>query len=63
MRWSSITGNFPKAISRQALRRAARLESRAAEDGAQGGTGAACFADLQTEYAAAPKTEARRAAK
>ena len=40
-----------------------RFESRAAEDGAEGATGTTFFVDLQPEYAAAPKTEARRAAK
>lgn len=40
-----------------------RFESRAADDGAEGETGAACFADLQPEYAAAPKMEARHADK
>lgn len=42
---------------------AIRFESRAAEDGAEGGTGTTFFVDLQPEYAAAPETEARRAAK
>ena len=40
-----------------------RFESRTAEDGAEGGTGTTFFVDLQPEYAAAPKTEAHRAAK
>ena len=42
---------------------AIRFESRAAEDGAEGATGTTFFVDLQPEYAAAPKTEERRAAK
>jgi two-component system NtrC family sensor kinase len=41
---------------------AIRYESRAAEDGAEGVTGTTFFVDLQPEYAAAPKTEAHRAA-
>ena len=40
-----------------------RFESRAAEDGAEGGTGTTFFVGFQPEYAAAPMTEARRAAK
>jgi two-component system, NtrC family, sensor kinase len=42
---------------------AVRFESRAAEDGAEGGTGTTFFVDLQPEYTAAPKTEEGRAAK
>lgn len=42
---------------------AIRFESRAAEDGAEGGTGTTFFVELQPEYAATPETEARRAAK
>jgi two-component system NtrC family sensor kinase len=39
-----------------------RFESRAAEDGAAGVTGTTFFVDLQPEYPAGPKKEARRAA-
>ncbi|HAY22539.1 MAG TPA: two-component sensor histidine kinase, partial [Desulfobacterales bacterium] len=42
---------------------AIRFESRAAEDYAEGPTGTTFFVDLQPEFAAAPKPEARRAAK
>jgi two-component system, NtrC family, sensor kinase len=41
---------------------AVRFESRAAEDGAEGGTGAIFFVDLQPEYTAAPNTAERCAA-
>jgi hypothetical protein len=39
-----------------------RFESRAADDGAEGGTGTTFFVELQPEYAAASKTETLRAA-